>query len=135
MFFWEEPRREVASGKGVSGLGKFSPRRNAAKSFLDCSGATKSRRILPAIIGARIKARRIRRLRVPCERQRGQTMRIITCAALAAPLFAAPASADSVELRCKIIGPDANYWGALQVMLIFYSCGRAARGKPLILFG
>jgi hypothetical protein len=44
-------------------------------------------------------------------------MRIITCAALAAFLCAAPASAESVELRCKIIGPAAHCWGALQVML------------------
>jgi hypothetical protein len=44
-------------------------------------------------------------------------MRIITCAALSALLFAAPASAESVELRCKIIGPAAHCWGALQVML------------------
>jgi hypothetical protein len=44
-------------------------------------------------------------------------MRAITGAALAALLFAAPASAESVELRCKIIGPAAHCWGALQVML------------------
>jgi hypothetical protein len=44
-------------------------------------------------------------------------MRIIPCAALAALLVAAPASAESVELRCKIVGPAAHCWGALQVML------------------
>jgi hypothetical protein len=43
--------------------------------------------------------------------------RLITGAALAALLVAAPASAESVELRCKIIGPAAHCWGALQVML------------------
>jgi hypothetical protein len=44
-------------------------------------------------------------------------MRTMTCAALAALLFGAPASAESVELRCRIIGPAANCWGVLQVML------------------
>jgi len=44
-------------------------------------------------------------------------MRVITGAALAALLFAAPASAESVELRCKIVGSAAHCWGALLVML------------------
>jgi hypothetical protein len=44
-------------------------------------------------------------------------MRVITGAALAAFLVAAPASAESVELRCKIVGPAAHCWGAFQVML------------------
>jgi hypothetical protein len=51
-------------------------------------------------------------------RQRDSTL--VTCDRrgflLAALLFAAPAAAESVELRCKIIGPAATFWGELQVM-------------------